>query len=293
MGEKANEWGAYGVGIICTAVVVWLLAQILSLFASAEAMHGVGRVVAYVAAWGSVALVGVVAAWGLALLRRFPKVPQVAAGAYVGRETELRQRLMKGYLAAIVRPEEYVREAGFADEARAAVAERIGLLKRAGGIAGEAVNWLVEFKALQTIQDERAEEIVGKHMKSVAIKTAVSPWKLLDALAVFYNSAMMIFEIAKVYNRRTTKAGAVRLALRWAFNIYVAHEVGQVAESGMDMVTDAAGQFMKPHGISGAIASSLPLVGMIASKAVEGGANALFARSLGRKAIAEFRAVVF
>ncbi len=50
---------------------------------------------------------------------------------------------------------------------------------------------------------------------------------------------------------------------------------------------------MKPNGLTGAIASSLPLVGKIASKVVEGGANALFARFLGKRAIREFQPVAY
>lgn len=55
----------------------------------------------------------------------------------------------------------------------------------------------------------------------------------------------------------------------------------------------AAGRLMKPNGLTGAIASSLPLVGKIASKVVEGGANALFARFLGKRAIREFQPVAY
>ena len=296
--EKGGDrWGLAGfcVAAALTVAGVWLAAQIFSLFASAETLTGARRAVAFAFAWLAVALVAFVAAWGLWLFRRLPGVPKLRAADFAESPEGLKAALRKGYLARLGDADGYAARAGFQGKQAEEVAERIRRLRADAPAGGEDayLDWTAAFRILQERQDERAGEIINRAMGLVAVKTAASPWKVVDALAVFYVSTLMVFEIAKVYNRRTTRAGALRLVGRWAFNIYVAREMGSVAESGMDAVTGAAGHLMKPNGISGAIASSLPLVGKIASKAVEGGANAFFARSLGKRAIREFQAVEF
>ena len=293
--QTAGPVATFVVVAVLAAFAVWLLAQLLSLFASAEAMTGLRRIVAFALAWGSLALVAGLALWGAWLFRALPNVPKVYAADYDGRPADLKETLQKGYLAQIKDPAAYAARAGFAAPAADEIAARLQRLKSRETAATDDgyLDWTAAFRVFQSEQDERASEIINRCMGLIAVKTAASPWKIVDALAVFFNSAMMIFEIAKVYNRRATRFGAVRLAGHWAFNIYVASEMGPVAESGVNVVTGAAGHLMKPNGFSGALASSLPLVGKIASKAVEGGANALFARALGKRAIREFQAVAF
>ncbi len=304
--ENTPLW-SFAAAVVGTLAVLWVAAQLMSLFASAQAMTGPARIVAFVFAWAALALVVAVALWGLWLLRNLPDVPRVIAADFADNPEAFRKTLQRGYLSRLGDETEYVKRAGFSEKDSAEIASRIrrlrsqGATSAASALAGHAtaadgqayLDWPTAMRILQEKQDERAGEIINKAMGLIAVKTAASPWKIVDALAVFYVSAMMIFEIAKVYNRRTSKAGAFRLAGRWAFNIYVAREMSTAAESGVGVVTGAAGHLMKPNGISGAIASSLPLVGKIASKAVEGGANALFARSLGKRAIREFHSVEF
>lgn len=294
---RADSLLGFAAAAVVVAAVLWTGSQLLSLFASAQRLEGVAGAVATAFAWAALALVLAVVAWGLWLLRRLPNVPKVYAADFADSPEAFRAVLQRGYLARLGDADEYARRAGFDEKGASEVAERIRRLRARSADALRAddgyLDWPAAMRILQERQDERAGEIINRAMGLIAVKTAASPWKIVDSLAVFYVSAMMIFDIARVYNRRTTRFGALRLAGRWAFNIYVAREMSGAAESGVGVVTGAAGHLMKPNGISGAIASSLPLVGKIASKAVEGGANAFFARSLGKRAIREFQPVAF
>lgn len=294
---RFDSIAGFAAALVIVLVTIWILAQLMSLFASAQSMDGVAGIVATCFAYLALALVVALVLWGLWLLRRLPNVPKVYASDYAESPEAFRLVLQRGYLARLGDALEYVKRAGFDEKTAVEVAERIRRLRTRSNEALKSddgyLDWPAAMRLLQEKQDERAGDIINRAMGLIAVKTAASPWKIVDSLAVFYVSAMMIFEIARVYNRRTTKFGALRLAGRWAFNIYIAREMSTVAEGGVGVVTGAAGHLMKPNGISGAIASSLPLVGKIASKAVEGGANALFARALGKRAIREFQSVAF
>lgn len=289
-GEKGDSLFGYLAVVLAALIGLWVAAQIMSLFASAQSMSGIPGLVATAFAWTVLALAIGVVLRGVWLLRRLPDVPKVEAADYADKPEKFRAVLQHGYLARIGNAEEYVTKAGFDEKDAREVVELIGRL-RSGGHKDQ--DWLREMRQFQERQDDRAGEIINKSMGLIAVKTAASPWKIVDSLAVFYVSSMMIYEIARVYNRRATRVGAMRLAGMWAFNIYVAREMNGVAEGGVGVVTGAAGRLMKPNGLTGAIASSLPLVGKIASKAVEGGANALFARFLGKRAIREFQPVAY
>ena len=128
------------------------------------------------------------------------------------------------------------------------------------------------------MQDERAKEIIGKTWKLVAIKTAASPWKIVDMIAVVYNSTVMITKLAKLYNRRTSSRAAFRLVCRWIINIYIAGEMGEVAQGATEWAS--ASDLIS--------ATYKPLAGFV-GKIAEGGANAFLVYRLGCRAMTYFR----
>ena len=139
---------------------------------------------------------------------------------------------------------------------------------------------------------ERADVIVSDHAKLIGIKTAASPWKIVDILAVFYNSTRMIERIAKLYGRTCSGFQALRLALRWSFNIYVSGHLGEVMEKGAEAavgsITSALDEAVKG---TGALASGIPLVGKFVAKIGEGSANAYLCKRLGDQTIESFRPI--
>lgn len=134
--------------------------------------------------------------------------------------------------------------------------------------------FFADFKAFQGLQDKRAEKIIRKYALVIAVKTAISPWRIVDMAAVFYNSTLMICEIAKVYNRRTSRASAFKLTIRWVINLCISGGIGDVAEA-----------VASPDVISALI----PVGAKFMGKAAEGGANAYLAWRLGKCSIEAFR----
>ena len=103
--------------------------------------------------------------------------------------------------------------------------------------------------------------------------------KIVDMAAVVYNSTVMITRLAKLYNRRASGRAAFRLACRWIVNIYIAGELGDMAQDASEWTADLVSGTLKP------------LAGVL-GKAAEGGANGLLVRRLGLRAIAEFRPLI-
>ena len=131
------------------------------------------------------------------------------------------------------------------------------------------------------MQDERAREIICKTWKLVAIKTAASPWKIVDMLAVVYNSTVMITRLAKLYNRRIYGSAGFRLVCRWIVNIYIAGEMGDAARGAVEWAS--ANELIS--------ATYKPLAGFI-GKIAEGGANAFLVYRLGNRAMEYLRPLV-
>lgn len=184
--------------------------------------------------------------------------------------------------------------------------------------------WIKDFALFQKEQEDRALDIVKTYCKLVALKTAACPWKAIDMVIVFVNSTLMIEKIAKVYNRRVSKAGALRLLCRWFMNIYISGELGAITENATHQASDKVAAWLTKDNSSNAAASgaeaatgqvadgvannisdggsaesltgvftaSLPILSKFVGKAVEGAINAYFAYRMGRRAIDEFRCVI-
>lgn len=150
--------------------------------------------------------------------------------------------------------------------------------------------WESRRKAFEGKREKIAEGIVREHAVLTALKTATSPWKAVDVLAVFYNSTRMVERIAKLYDQPCGRSQAFRLVCRWAFNLYVAGELGEVMETGANMTVEKAAEYFENTGCGISwLGSVLPIAGKVFAKAGEGATNYYFCQRLGQKAIEAFK----
>lgn len=220
---------------------------------------------------------------------RLPTVPQLREKDFIGQEDALRDKIKKEYLATFPDPSKYVAEAQFQGDPAREARDKLARL-REHRYAG-ANDFVRDFEAFQSMQDERAAEVIKHHAVLIGLKTAASPWKIVDMLAVFYNGTIMICRIATVYHRKTTRAEAFRLILRWFANIYVSGELGAIAEGASDTIAQTIGNWIGKEGFGPLLQSSAPMLSKFVGKAAEGSANAYLAYRLGRKACSYFRAM--
>jgi len=266
--------------------LLWMFTFSSPFLANALTMHGWRF-------WCSLALAFLPSAFvfGLLLyvllrLRKMPCVEQFSESAFGDHVEALHHRLATRYISHISDPRKYAEENGFPakDDDLDDVPVVTCLRRLRGDIPDQcsgSEGWLLLFKDFQAMQDKRADEIIAKTWKLVAVKTAASPWKIVDMLAVVYNSTMMIMRLARVYNRRTSRRAAFRLACRWIMNIYVAGEMGDAMQGAVDWANN-----------QDFISATYAPVARLLGKVAEGSANAFLVYRLGRRAVAYFRPLV-
>lgn len=270
---------------VCTFVVLWMFTAASPFLANALTLQGARFWVSLVLGFIPLSFVLFLMVYVLVRFRKIPGVEQVNATSF-SNKMELRRRLMDLYLDRIRDVDRYAAENGFADGGDGGSGYSIAhCLKRLKGENGQQIPdtraWLIEFERFQQMQDERAGEIVSRAWQLVAIKTAASPWKIVDMAAVIYNSTIMVMRLARVYNRRTSRRAAFRLVCRWFVNIYIAGEMGDATQGAVEWAS--ANDLIS--------ATYKPLAGFV-GKIAEGGANAFLVYRLGRRAMAYFRPLV-
>lgn len=267
----------------CLIAVLWIVTVSSPFLANALVLHGWRFWASLVFALLPSLFVFGVMLYALMRFRKIPHVEQFSESSFVDKLEELQDKLIVHYLGKIADPQRYAIENGYVEEGISADdAPIVDSLKRLKGEipshCSGSDGWLYLFKDFQRMQDERAKEIIGKTWKLVAIKTAASPWKIVDMIAVVYNSTVMITRLAKLYNRRTSSQAAFRLVCRWIINIYIAGEMGEVAQGATEWAS--ANDLIS--------ATYKPLAGFV-GKIAEGGANAFLVYRLGSRAMVYFR----
>lgn len=273
--------GRAAIAVFC----IWLSCQLLSLFQMVSAYDGWR----FYAVLGAVMVPILILVWvllrALLLFRRLPPITQLKDGE--GNGLEQKRRLQGLYLAKLPPTNDYVARCGFKEPER--VCGLLDSLRGEESLHSDETGWLDEFRHFQSLQDARAKEVVSRACKLIALKTAASPWRLLDMFCVFYNSTRMVCELAVVYNRRMSRASAFRLVCRWCAAIYVSGELGSIMESTAKKGGEYAADMLSDGDLMSGVAQSMPLLAKIAGKAIEGGVNAYFAYRMGRRAIESFR----
>ena len=266
---------------------VWLYCQLLPAVRWVMSCEGWR----FYAALGAVLVPVIVLAWvvlrALLLFRRLPPIAQLTEADV--DSLDLKRRLQRRYLSRLPASSDYVRRCGFKDPGR--VRGLLDSLRGETSLHSDEIGWLDEFRQFQSLQDARAKEIVASCCKLVALKTAASPWRLLDMFCVFYNSTRLVCELAVVYNRRMSRERAFRLVCRWCAAIYISGEMGAIMESTAKKGGEYAADWLNDGDLVAGAAQSMPVLAKLAGKAIEGGVNAYFAFRMGRRAIAAFRAL--
>ncbi len=145
----------------------------------------------------------------------------------------------------------------------------------------ESARWLADLRegVLRPL-DAVANERIWHYTKIIGLKTAISPFPLIDALAVLYNTARMLHDLALLYNRRIHRAQIALLLGIVIFQTYVASQAQEVLESGAEEM-------------SGFLSNNLARASgkLIGTRVAEGTVNGLVARRLGRRALRYLRPV--
>lgn len=263
---------------VCTVAVLWMFSAASPFLANALTQRGWRLWASLFLGSVPVLLVLGLLAYAVFQLRKVPRVEQFVGSSFTNK-AELQRRLSASYLEKLPGPEQYAADNGFADgDGNRTRSEVVACLNRLKGGVVDSRGWLAEFGRFQRLQDERAKEIIGKTWKLVAIKTAASPWKAVDMIAVIYNSTVMITKLARLYNRRTSSQAAFRLVCRWFINIYIAGEMGDATQGAVEWAS--ANDLIS--------ATYKPLAGFV-GKIAEGGANAFLVYRLGCRAIEYFK----
>ena len=237
------------------------------------------------------------------LFRRLPSFPQVHESG--SKSYECKDMLLHGYLEELPESCKYAESAGFEDTEKENVVKVLDLLRgKEKAHYADEVGWLDHFKIFKNLQKERANKIIWHYSKLIGLKTAASPWKLVDIICVFFNSTLMVADLAKLYNRRIDRSAAFRIVFRWFLNIYISGELGEISAKAADAVGEQIPDSLSKLGCldsdwGGTVAKSLPflakgvpIVAKVVGKAAEGGVNAYFAIRMGRKAVAAFEPLV-
>lgn len=269
--------------LCCLIAVLWIVTVLSPFLANALTLHGWRF-------WATLAFAMIpslfvfgVMIYALMRFRKIPCIEQFSEASFADAPDELRDRLIVHYLGRIANPQDYAVENGFVDKGN--LTEDVPIVDSLRRLKGEIPShcsgsdgWLYLFRDFQRMQDERAKEIIGRTWKLVAIKTAASPWKVVDMIAVIYNSTVMITRLARLYNRRTSRRAAFRLVCRWFINIYIAGEMGDATQGAVEWAS--ANDLIS--------ATYKPLAGLV-GKVAEGGANAFLVYRLGCRAMEYFR----
>ena len=145
-------------------------------------------------------------------------------------------------------------------------------------------DWMDAFRAFEKIQDDAAENCIVKRAIWVFVKTGVSPWKIVDVMAVLYHAVVMTTEMAKIYRRKVTRIQAFRLTVDGLIAIGVASVAQDVLEKTAEVLTTKI------------LTASSKLVngflGKVAPKVAEGSLNAVLVYRLGRRMQFRFRPLI-
>jgi hypothetical protein len=119
--------------------------------------------------------------------------------------------------------------------------------------------------------DKQADREISKFSTRIGATAAISQTRLTDMIAVVVLSAMMLLKLAQLYNQRVSTLGAVRLALRWGTNVYVAGE----AQSVTGKIAKGIGKFVGVVATAGGSFIGQPTIGASAAKAIDMTSNAI------------------
>lgn len=278
---------AYACGAI---VAIWLLGSFGTVLHSIAVAASLPEMLLFI-------LIFVIDAWVVWYVIRYanktfselPKITQIHRKEYSGRlDNTLATKLKSDYILQFPEQDQYAELSGFKHgDAALCMLSRLRDHKYA-----DSAGFMDEYDRFQLALDKQALTIIKHYAKIIGIKTAASPWKVVDIIAVFFNSTLMVSKIAKVYHRQVSRQQAFRLVIHWFVNLYISGELGQIAEGAADAIAQGASEWLGEEGISAVLQPAVPLLAKFGGKIAEGGVNAYLAYRLGSRACKHFRALV-
>lgn len=290
--ERNAVYEKYGllklVAYACVAIVaIWLLGSFGSVLHSIAISESISEMLVFVAIF----VIEVSVVWYVIYFAKktFAKLPEVVQLHRKGQSDQtLAKQLRNDYILLFPEPGQYAKFAGIDKND-----EVLQLLVRLRDHKyADSAGFMNEYDQFQAALDKRASGVIKKYAKLIGLKTAASPWKAVDIIAVFFNSTLMVCDIASVYHRKVSRQTAFRLVVRWFINIYISGELGQVAEGAADAIAKGTSEWLGEEGISAILQPAVPLLAKFGGKIAEGGINAYLAYRLGRWASEYFKELV-
>lgn len=269
--DDGGTWLAGAGRLVLWGVLIWLGLQIMEVVGATFAMPLVLRVPALTA---ELAVVIVLVFWITRIAKRFVSFQKCDDAN------------LPSYYQRLSQSNEFVKE--LPDKERDAF---LSTVKELSVIRDNyRKEWIQKCNDFEKQREKGAIGIVKEHALLTAVKTATSPWKIVDVLAVFYNSTRMVERLAHLYGHQCSRQQAFRLICGWGFNLYVAGRLGDIMEKGADMTVEKAIDILKNSDNRFAwLAQVLPVAGKIFAKAGEGATNYFLCYRLGKQAIETFK----
>jgi len=138
----------------------------------------------------------------------------------------------------------------------------------------EDAAWLEAFEAtVRQPLDGLAKETIWRYGRLIGVKTAVSPFPLVDSLAVLYNNFLLLGDLSLLYGRRLSRHEIIVLLWVIIFQVFVATQSQEL----FDSVAEEMSQTIQ-SGLARNIA------GYIAPKVAEGTLHAMVTWRIGKRA---------
>jgi len=266
--------------LLSVVLIVWVVAALEPYVALIANSNGNCRTVAVcLVALAGVAIIVALAVFFVQYVR-LPRYVRFSRQEFKGREETLVKKLRRRHLQ------------GLGNDARL-LKERIGeaATEKVLELANEDCapsEWLAKFEAYQCELDGWADKEVSRFAKRIGFITSAVRSRRGDVATVVVLSSAMILRLARIYNQRMSGYSALRLALRFVLNVYVAGQaqgclgavakgMGRIIGVGAAVVTTAAGHPEMAPAVAGGVEAMSGAMGAGAEFAV----NALLAKKLG------------
>lgn len=270
--------------LIVAIVVVWVMRLFLPLIQAFAGSSG-GQKALYGCMLALPALaIAVAIVWAIRVFRFLPAGVDYRYSPGYNEKRALREKLIRKYLNGFKRDNNLGRRIGKDAQAK------LELLCQ--GSNNDIDDWFNDYKEFQNALKSMAEKERDKYARAIAVATMASSKFQLDVTTTLFFSTLMLISIARIFNKRTTRIGAFRLACSWSLNLFLssqlqgwAKKIASVIGAGVNIAVTSATNVPKAGEITGRAVSKV--TGVL----IEGGINKHMAKLLGDKAIKYFAAV--
>ena len=285
--DDSRKFGFFGpvVCLIVAIVVVWVMRLFLPLIQAFAGSSGGQKALYGCMLALPVLALGVAIVWAIRIFCSLPAGVDCQYSPGYNEKRALREKLIKKYLNGFKKDKNLGRRIGKDAQAK------LELLCQ--GTNNDIDDWFYDYKDFQDALKCRAEKERDKYARAIAVATMASPKSQFDVTTTLFFSTLMLISIARIFNKRTTRIGAFRLACSWSLNLFLSSQlqgwgrkIGGALGTGVKIATSGCGP-----GIATAGKVVGDVMGKVAGVVIEGGINKKMAKLLGDKAIKYFAAV--